>query len=141
MCLKVFVKGDKSLYDDLKHSAMKLGSAFQKVNFLRDLEFDYTTLGRTYFPNLDDNNVSTRQKEEIINDIEKDFTESLIGLKKLDKDSFLGVYVAYRYYRELLSKIKKSNLAKMKDVRIRISNIKKMALILNSAIKVNLKLV
>ena len=86
-------------------------------------------------------NTSNQQKNEIINDIEKDFNESLIGLKKLDKDSFLGVFVAYRYYKELLSKIKKSNLTKMKDVRIRISNFKKMALILNSAIKVNLKMV
>ena len=141
MCLKVFVKGDKKLYDDLKYSAMKLGSAFQKVNFLRDLEFDYSSLGRMYFPNIDNNNLSNQQKYEIINDIERDFNESLIGLKKLDKDSFLGVYVAYRYYKELLLKIKKSNLTKMKDVRIRISNFKKMALILNSAIKVNLKMV
>ena len=141
MCLKVFVKGDKKLYDDLKYSAMKLGSAFQKVNFLRDLEFDYSSLGRMYFPNINNNNLSNQQKNEIIYDIEKDFNESLIGLKKLDKVSFLGVFVAYRYYKELLSKIKKSNLTKMKDVRIRISNFKKMALILNSAIKVNFKMV
>ena len=83
MCLKVFVGGSEEKYNELSPFAISLGSAFQKVNFLRDLEFDYSSLGRMYFPNIDNNNLSNQQKYEIINDIEKDFNESLIGLKNL----------------------------------------------------------
>ena len=141
MCLKVFTKGDQSLYENLKHSAMKLGSAFQKVNFLRDVEYDNTELGRMYFPNLNLNKITNRQKDEIINDIENDFNDAFIGLKKLDRDSFFGVYVAFIYYKELLNKMKKVNLTRLKEERIRISNIKKVSLVINSAIKVNLGLI
>ena len=137
MCLRVFVKGDDALYNKLRYSAMKLGSAFQKVNFLRDLEYDKSQLGRMYFPNVDMDFIDHSQKENIIADIEHDFNEALLGLKKLDKDSFFGVYVAYIYYRELLNKIKKVNISKLKNKRIRISNVRKIGLVLNSAIKVN----
>ena len=141
MCLKVFVKGNAEKYDELKVSAKKLGSAFQKVNFLRDLEFDNNELGRTYFPNVDFSNITNRQKDEIIEDISSDFNDSLIGLKKLDRDSFLGVYVAFRYYKELLLKIKKANLKDLKSTRIRVSNAKKISLIINSTIKFNTGLI
>tara|TARA_B100001540_G_scaffold77194_1_gene69592 strand:- start:1033 stop:1869 length:837 start_codon:yes stop_codon:yes gene_type:complete len=141
MCLKVFVKGDAEKYDELKDSAKKLGSAFQKVNFLRDLEFDNNELGRTYFPNVDFSNITNRQKDEIIKDISSDFNDSLIGLKKLDRDSFLGVYVAFRYYKELLFKIKKANLKDLKSTRIRVSNAKKISLVINSTIKFNAGLI
>tara|TARA_Y100000996_G_C22546965_1_gene652219 strand:- start:1021 stop:1857 length:837 start_codon:yes stop_codon:yes gene_type:complete len=141
MCLKVFVKGDAKKYDELKDSAKKLGSAFQKVNFLRDLEFDNNELGRTYFPNVDFSNITNRQKDEIIEDISSDFNDSLIGLKKLDRDSFLGVYVAFRYYKELLFKIKKANLKDLKSTRIRVSNAKKISLVINSTIKFNTGLI
>jgi len=141
MCLKVFTKGDTDLYSKLKYSAMKLGSAFQKVNFLRDMEYDNIELGRMYFPDINMNSISNSQKDEIISDIENDFNIALIGLKKLDKSSFLGTYVAYMYYRELLNKIKKINLSRLKCERIRISNLRKIGLILNSAIKVNLRLI
>ena len=141
MCLKVFVKGDAEKYDKLKDSAKKLGSAFQKVNFLRDLEFDNNELGRTYFPNVDFSNITNRQKDEIIEDISSDFNDSLICLKKLDRDSFLGVYVAFRYYKELLFKIKKANLKDLKSTRIRVSNAKKISLVINSTIKFNAGLI
>ncbi len=140
MCLKVFVKGNQSKYTKLKDSAIKLGAAFQKVNFLRDLEYDNNELGRTYFPDLDLSNMTNIEKDKIINDINEDFSEAFIGLKKLDKDSFFGVYVAFRYYKELLNKINKVNLSRLKNERIRISNIRKFSLVLNSAIKSNLGL-
>jgi len=138
MCLKVFVDGDKALYSELKYSAMKLGAAFQKVNFLRDVEYDNTQLGRMYFPNVNINKLSDRQKDEIIEDIENDFNQALIGLKRLNKKSFFGVYIAYKYYTELLKKIKKVNSSKLYQTRIRISNFRKVSLVLNSMIKVNL---
>ena len=140
MCLKVFTKGNEKQYQNLKPSAMKLGSAFQKVNFLRDIEYDNSHLGRTYFPNINLNKITNRQKNEIIEDIKKDFDDALIGLKKLDNDSFFGVYIAFRYYKELLNKIKKVNMARLRKERIRISNFRKVSLILNSLIKFNLRL-
>ncbi|MBI65466.1 MAG: phytoene synthase [Candidatus Marinimicrobia bacterium] len=141
MCLKVFVKGNKQKYLSLKNSAMKLGAAFQKVNFLRDLEYDNIELGRTYFPEVDFENMTSEHKNKIIESIEDDFDEAFIGLRKLNRDSFFGVYIAYRYYKELLLKIKKTHLNQLKNERIRISNFKKMSLILNSVIKFNLRLI
>ena len=138
MCLKIFVKGNDKKYLELKDSAMRLGSAFQKVNFLRDLEYDKNQLGRTYFPEIDFNNISSNQKNQIIKDIEEDFNLAMPGMRRLDRDSFLGVYVAFRYYRELLNKIKKTKLSNLKKVRIRISNFRKFSIILSSAIKTNL---
>ena len=140
MCLKVFTKGDEKQYQNLKPSAMKLGSAFQKVNFLRDIEYDNSHLGRTYFPNIDLNKITTRQKNDIIADIETDFNDALVGLKKLDKDSYFGVYIAFKYYKELLNKIKKVNMVKLRKERIRVSNFRKISLILNSLIRLNLRL-
>ena len=141
MCLKVFTKGNYDLYEKLKYSAMKLGAAFQKVNFLRDMEYDNSELGRMYFPNVNLEKINDDQKNKIILDIENDFSEAFVGLKQLDKDSFFGVYVAYIYYKELLKKLNKVNLTKLKEQRIRISNLKKISLVINSAIKVNLRLV
>ena len=140
MCLKVFTKGNEKQYQNLKPSAMKLGSAFQKVNFLRDIEYDNSHLGRTYFPNIDLNKITTRQKNDIIADIETDFNDALVGLKKLDQDSFFGVYIAFKYYKELLNKIKKVNMVKLRKERIRVSNFRKISLILNSLIRLNLRL-
>ncbi len=140
MCLKVFTKGDEVQYQNLKPSAMKLGSAFQKVNFLRDIEYDNSNLGRTYFPNINLEKITNRQKNDIIADIEKDFDESLSGLKKLDQDSFFGVFIAYKYYKELLNKMKKVNMERLRQDRIRVSNLKKISLIVNSLIRLNLRL-
>ena len=140
MCLKVFVKGDNKKYQDLKSSAMKLGAAFQKVNFLRDLKYDNDNLGRTYFPKINFNKINTDEKNEITKEINSDFDDALTGLKKLDKDSYLGVYVAYRYYKELLKKIDKMSINQIQNNRIRINNFKKASLMLNSAIRTNLSL-
>ena len=139
MCLKVFVKGNNELYQNLKESAIKLGSAFQKVNFLRDLNHDKVKLGRIYFPNIKNfKSMTENDKINIIKDIENDFNQAFIGLKKLDKDSILGVYVAFRYYIELLNKIKKTNLSTLKKKRIRINNFQKFIVIIYSKIKIDL---
>ncbi|EPR73362.1 Phytoene synthase [Winogradskyella psychrotolerans RS-3] len=102
MCLKVFVKGDNTKYDDLKDSAMSLGSAFQKVNFLRDLKEDFEDLSRTYFPNTDLNQLDEISKQTIITDIETDFANGLKGIKRLPIEARFGVFMAYRYYSKLL---------------------------------------
>ena len=101
MCLKVFVQGDENEYEKLKKPAMKLGSAFQKVNFLRDLQQDYDVLNRTYFPEIDPNNFSAEDKNKIVIEIQKEFEMAYEGIKKLPKEARLGVYVAYRYYLHL----------------------------------------
>ena len=140
MCLKVFVNGDQAKYEELKDSAMSLGSAFQKVNFLRDLKADFEGLDRTYFPNTDLNNLDESSKQDIINDIEKDFEKGLNGIKKLPIEAKFGVFMAYRYYSQLLKKLKKTPAFKIKDSRIRVSNPKKVELLMRSYVKYQLKL-
>lgn len=131
MCLQIFVNGDKKQYEVLKPSAMILGSAFQKVNFLRDMKDDYYTLGRSYFPNLDmslfDNNV----KLSIEREIEEEFRQALIGIKKLPASSRFGVYLAYKYYVSLFKKIKRKSAEKILSERIRISNGAKISLMMS----------
>ncbi len=138
MCLKVFCNGNQKQYDELKPFAMKLGSAFQKINFLRDLKDDVKVLNRTYFPHLDMRNFSQKDKEAIEKEIEEDFEQGLIGIKKLPKTSRFGVYVAYMYFRSLLNKIKKEKTDKLLEERIRISNFNKYILLLKSFYKYQL---
>jgi phytoene/squalene synthetase len=140
MCLKVFVKGDKDKYEDLKESAMSLGSAFQKVNFLRDLKADFEDLSRTYFPNTDLNHLDETSKQVIINDIEEDFSKGLIGIKKLPLEARFGVFMAYRYYNKLLQKLKKTPALEIKSARIRVPNYKKVELLTRSYVKYQLNL-
>ena len=135
MCLHVFTEGNKQLYEELKPYAMKLGAAFQKVNFLRDMKADYQTLGRTYFPNVDFSDFTTDAKRAIEADIEKDFKEALIGIKRLPVSSKGGVYLAYVYYNSLFKKIKNIPAQKILNKRIRINNGKKFGLMLNSLIQ------
>ncbi len=125
MCLKVFVKGDNEKYDDLKDSAMSLGSAFQKVNFLRDLKADFEDLNRTYFPNTDLNQLDEISKKAIIDDIEDDFERGLEGIKRLPIEAKFGVFMAYRYYSKLLEKLKKTPALQIKSTRIRVLIIKR----------------
>lgn len=132
MCLQVFVHGDKEQYEHLKPFAMKLGSAFQKINFLRDLKDDYHVLGRTYFPNVDMQVFNQKVKVEIENDIEQEFKEALIGIKQLPNSSKFGVYLAYRYYVSLFKKIKKTSAHQILNERIRINNSKKISLMMGS---------
>ena len=128
MCLKVFVKGNDLLYDDLKASAMRLGSAFQKVNFLRDLKADFEGLDRTYFPDTDLNKLDEISKQKIINEIEDDFKAGYEGLVHLPIDAKFGVYTAYVYYKKLLSKLKSTPSAEIKNTRIRVSDYQKYGL-------------
>jgi phytoene/squalene synthetase len=128
MCLKVFVNGDDSKYETLKDSAMRLGSAFQKVNFLRDLKADFEDLNRTYFPNTDLSKLDEVSKLKIIEEIEADFKAGYDGLIHLPIEAKFGVYTAYIYYKKLLSKLKSTPSAEIKNTRIRVSNYQKYQL-------------
>ncbi|MBA2249211.1 MAG: phytoene/squalene synthase family protein [Chitinophagaceae bacterium] len=140
MCLHVFSDGDVNLYNELKPFAMKLGAAFQKVNFLRDIQSDYQTLGRTYFPNVELTGFTGHAKKEIEKEIENDFKESLSGIKKLPVSSRGGVYLAYVYYNSLFKKIKKIPAERVMTERVRVSNSEKMRLMLNSMFQYKLNL-
>ncbi|MGY0392045.1 phytoene/squalene synthase family protein [Bizionia sp. KMM 8389] len=140
MCLKVFVKGNNEKYNHLKHSAMHLGSAFQKVNFLRDLKSDYEDLSRTYFPNTDLSKLDEASKTAIINEIEHDFAIGLQGIKELPIEAKFGVFTAYRYYSQLLKKLKKTPALQIKNSRIRVPNYKKIELLTRSYVKYQLNL-
>jgi phytoene/squalene synthetase len=135
MCLKVFVDGDDKTYKKLSYSAQKLGSAFQKINFLRDIKDDYNELGRTYFPNINLSNFNSKEKKEIESDIQKDFDDGYLGIKLLPSDARLGVYLAYIYYLKLFEKIKKIKPEIILKKRVRISNTKKFILMISSIIK------
>jgi phytoene synthase len=128
MCLKVFVNGDDTKYQELKEGAMRLGSAFQKVNFLRDLKADYEDLSRTYFPNTDLTKLDETSKQNIISEIEADFEASYQGIINLPIEAKFGVYTAYIYYKKLLSKLKKTPSEEIKNTRIRVSDYQKMQL-------------
>ncbi|TPD73377.1 phytoene/squalene synthase family protein [Flavobacterium microcysteis] len=128
MCLKVFVKGDSAKYEELKHSAMKLGSAFQKVNFLRDMKEDFESLNRTYFPNANLEQLDEASKKQIIDEIENDFKYGYEGILKLPIEAKLGVYTAYVYYKKLLYKLKKTPSAKIRTTRIRVPDYEKLSL-------------
>ncbi len=122
MCLKVFVNGDEERYQALKPAAMRLGSAFQKVNFLRDINDDVNQLHRIYFPILRDNELTENVKKKIIIDINEDFKVALNGIKQLPDNSKNGVYAAYLYYSKLTAKIECTPVEKLLNERIRIPN-------------------
>jgi phytoene synthase len=135
MCLTVFTQGNQQQYQQLKPAAMALGSAFQKVNFMRDLKADSSVLGRSYFPGLDLNRLDEPMKQLIIADIELDFAKAYEGIKKLPTGSRFGVYVAYVYYLSLLRKIKRTGASTILAERIRIPDSEKYSLLLRSALK------
>lgn len=132
MCLRVFCEGDKALYDSLLAPAKKLGSAFQKVNFIRDIRSDYEDRGRVYFPGIDFNEFSKTSKEQIEADIQKDFDDALEGIRKLPAGAKMGVYLAYRYYLKLFRKIKNCPASRIKEERIRIPDARKMGILLST---------
>ena len=140
MCLKVFVQGNQKLYLSLKESAMSLGSAFQKVNFLRDLKADKEDLNRSYFPNTSFKNLDEQDKDFIISDIENDFSKGLEGIKNLPIEAKFGVFMAYRYYNQLLKKLKKTPATEIINKRIRVPNLKKLELLTRSYVKYQLNL-
>jgi phytoene synthase len=141
MCLRVFTENDDVLYQQLKPSAMKLGSAFQKVNFLRDLKNDFEVLGRVYFPMVDLTVFSEKEKSEIEHDIELDFVAALEGIKQLPRSSRFGVYVAYIYYKNLFNKIKSVSSVHIMSERIRIPNAKKLSLLAGSYVKHSFRMI
>lgn len=135
MCLRVFTNGDAVLYDKLKDSARSLGSAFQKINFLRDMKSDYADRGRVYFPDIDFMRFTDKQKQIIEIDIKEDFDAAYKGIVKLPKSSRLGVYLAYRYYLKLFHTISYSPVQKVKEERIRVPNSLKMVLLAKSTLR------
>lgn len=135
MCLQVFTDGNKEQYERLKPYAMKLGSAFQKVNFLRDLKDDYQVLGRTYFPNIDMEVFDNYVKCQIEKEIEKEFKEALTGIKKLPHSSIFGVYLAYKYYLSLFKKIKRKSSVEILNNRVSIPNSEKAFVAFKSYIR------
>ena len=141
MCLRVFVQGNDDNYNKLKPFAMKLGSAFQKVNFLRDANSDFQGLGRTYFPGVNMCDFTEAEKRKIETDIEDDFKTALIGIKMLPYSSKGGVYLAYRYYYDLFLKIKSLPSSRILKDRIRIPNSKKIVLLFKSILRHQLKLI
>ena len=140
MCLKVFVKGNESQYKSLRPAAMSLGSAFQKVNFLRDLKDDYQELNRTYFPSVNFNHFDEVSKLNIINEIELDFELALDGIFKLPVEAQFGVYTAYKYYTKLLKKLKKTSSVNIQKTRIRVPNYQKMTVFAGSYLKYRLNI-
>ncbi|WP_231491788.1 phytoene/squalene synthase family protein [Pedobacter sp. Leaf170] len=135
MCLKVFTNGNQSEYELLKPYAMKLGSVFQKINFLRDLKEDHKGLKRTYFPNVNLSNFCDNQKKSIEIEIEEEFNDALAGIKMLPKSSRIGVYLSYIYYRKLFIKIKALSAERIMKERIRISNPRKIGLMFDCVIR------
>ena len=135
MCLRVFCEGDEEKYQQLKPSAMRLGSAFQKINFLRDLKADYKDLGRTYFPGVDLARFTEDTKKKIEDDIALDFADGLEGIRKLPKGARFGVYMAYVYFYKLFIKIKRTNSAQIMIERIRIPNRTKYKLLFTSYLR------
>jgi phytoene/squalene synthetase len=140
MCLKVFVGGDEKMYTELKPSAMSLGSAFQKVNFLRDLKADIDGLNRSYFPNVDIHKFDDESKRKIIAEIEEDFNRGLEGIFQLPPTAKFGVYTAYKYYLRLLIKLKKTPPMKIKSARVRVPNYQKMDVLARSFVRYQLNI-
>lgn len=138
MCLRVFCEGNCPDYDRLREPARKLGSAFQKVNFLRDIKSDYQERGRTYFPGVDFNDFSRDAKKLIEDDIQRDFDEAYIGIMNLPRGARMGVYLAYTYYQTLFDKIKALPVAQIQTGRVRVPDAKKIALLAQTYLKYRL---
>ncbi|MBL7971406.1 MAG: phytoene/squalene synthase family protein [Prolixibacteraceae bacterium] len=135
MCLRVFYVGEPEKYDELVAPARKLGEAFQKVNFLRDIQEDFSEKGRIYFKNIDFAHFTEETKKQLEAEIEKDFQESAEGIRQLKKQVRLGVYLAYRYYLHLLKEIKKARPEEILKKRYRVTNTRKSYLLVNAYLK------
>jgi phytoene/squalene synthetase len=140
MCLRVFVKGDDERYESLKESAMALGSAFQKVNFLRDLKADYEHLNRSYFPNTNLLELDETSKLRIVEEIKADFKKGYEGIVQLPNEAKFGVYTAYKYYYKLLRKLQNTPSLEIKNARIRVPNYQKFGLLAKSYVNYKLNL-
>ena len=140
MCLKVFVQGDTEMYEELKPYAISLGSAFQKVNFLRDYKADLKELNRTYFPNLVNKSFDDAAKKKILNEIKDDFATALKGIYMLPNNSKFGVYAAYKYYKRLLKKLDKTSTSVIKNKRVRVPNYQKVDVLARSYVRYRLNI-
>jgi 15-cis-phytoene synthase len=140
MCLKLFCNGDEAQYESLKPSAQRLGAAFQKVNFLRDIKADFEGMERMYFPNCDFSNFTIEDKEAIEADIQADFEAALAGIKALPQQCRFGVYVAFKYYFALFKKIKRTKHGALLSTRIRIPAFGKFLILINAKIRTSLNL-
>lgn len=140
MCLRVFCKGDDALYQHLKEPARSLGSAFQKINFLRDMKSDFDDRGRVYFPGVDFSQFSNDDKKMIEADIKKDFDHAYTGIIELPKGVRFGVYLAYVYYINLFQKIKQAPAHRVQKERIRVNDGRKVVLLFSSAVRNSLNL-
>ena len=141
ICLQVFCEGDKRLFEKLKFAARSLGAAFQKVNFLRDIQADYNELSRMYFPGCDFHDFSAMDKIRIEEDIERDFQRAITGILLLPAKAKFGVYVAYKYYYSLFNKIKTAPPRDILRQRIRISNYQKLSIMIRAGVKNGLRLI
>ncbi|GAB4028434.1 phytoene/squalene synthase family protein [Spirosoma koreense] len=141
MCLRVFCEGNQAEFDRLCGPARKLGAAFQKVNFLRDLQSDFVERGRTYFPGVDLNDFGCDTKQRIETDIQQDFDEAYTGILNLPRGARMGVYLAYIYYQTLFNKIKQLPAARIQAERIRVPNPQKIALLAQTYLKYRLNVI
>lgn len=141
MCLRVFCENSETLYQELVPMARSLGAAFQKINFLRDVKSDFEERGRTYFPSIDFNRFSEKDKQDIEADIKKDFDDAFQGIKLLPRGTRLGVYIAYIYYRQLFKKISSTPANVIMQKRIRVSDTRKMALYFKAILHQKLKVI
>lgn len=140
MCLCVFVDGDEEKYEELKESAMALGSAFQKINFLRDLKADYENLNRSYFPNTNLLDLDEHAKARIVGEIQDDLRMGYAGILQLSDGAKFGVYTAYKYYNKLLKKLQRTPSREIKNTRIRVPNYQKFGLLAKSYVNYKLNL-
>lgn len=135
MCLRVFCENNDAQYEELKESARRLGAAFQKINFLRDIQSDYDERGRVYFPGVDFRRFTAEDKREIEADIKQDFDAALEGIRRLPQGARLGVYLAYKYYTQLFEKIKRAPAQRIAQERFRVSDKRKVYLLFSSALR------
>jgi len=135
MCLRIFCEKDDKMCADLTPTARNLGSAFQKINFLRDIKSDFEDRGRTYFPSVNFLTFDDVVKREIEKDIKSDFDSSLVGIKKLPKGCRLGVYVAYKYYLQLFEQIKNTPASEIMQKRIRVADSSKLFIFAKAVLK------
>ncbi len=141
MCLKVFYTDNEKEYENLKFYAQKLGEAFQKVNFLRDIRDDFKMRGRVYFPGIDFDNFTTRDKKSIESEILEDFNNSIEGIRNLKKEVRLGIYLAYNYFMTLFRKIEKTKAENLIQKRFRINNFRKTLLLIKCYVEHKLNLI
>jgi 15-cis-phytoene synthase len=135
MCLRVFCENDQDLYERLREPARRLGAAFQKINFLRDIKSDYDERGRVYFPGIDFKRFSQDEKKRIEADIKADFDAALEGIRQLPEGARFGVYLAYKYYKQLFAKIKSAPAQRIAQERFRVSDKRKVYLLFSSAVR------